>query len=73
MVLCGVLHYQCLSQKGIKLIFPLGVFAFFDIIGTVFVRAVGGFFLLFVIGPAAIILLGYLIYIVVMTIKELRK
>ena len=49
------------------------VFAFFDIVGIAFARGIGGFFLLFVIGPAAIILLGYLIYIVVMTIKELRK
>jgi len=49
------------------------VFAFFDVIGIAFMRGIGGFFLLFVIGPAAIILLGYLIYIVVMTIKELRK
>lgn len=49
------------------------MFAFFDIIGLAFARGIGSFFLLFVIGPAAIILLGYLIYIVVMTIKELRK
>lgn len=58
---------------NLSLIFPLGVFAFFDIIGIAFMRGIGGFFLLFVIGPAAIILLGYLIYIVIMTIKELRK
>lgn len=51
----------------------MGAFAFYEMIGIAFARGIGGFFLLFVIGPAAIILLGYLIYIVVMTMKELRK
>lgn len=36
-------------------------------------RGVGGFFLLFVLGPAALIFLGYLVYIILMTIHELRK
>lgn len=36
-------------------------------------QGIGGFFFLFVILPAALIFFGYLVYIVVMTIKELRK
>lgn len=36
-------------------------------------RSIGGFFALFVLLPAGVILLGYLIYIVVMTVRELRK
>lgn len=36
-------------------------------------QGVGGFFLLFVILPVALIFFGYLVYIVIMTIKELRK
>lgn len=36
-------------------------------------RGAGGFFLLFVIGPAALIFLGHLVYILVMTVRELRK
>ncbi|MCI8909413.1 MAG: hypothetical protein HFG09_01920 [Oscillibacter sp.] len=36
-------------------------------------RGISGFFLLFVLGPAALLFLGYLIYILVMTLHELRK
>lgn len=36
-------------------------------------QGVGSFFLLFVLLPVAHIFFGYLIYIVIMTIKELRK
>ena len=36
-------------------------------------QGVGSFFLLFVLLPVALIFFGYLIYIVIMTIKELRK
>lgn len=47
--------------------------AFFDIIGIAFARGIGSFFLLFVLAPAGIIFLGYLIYIIIMVIKELKK
>lgn len=43
----------------------------FDIIGIAFYRHIGGFFGLFLILPAAVMFLAYLIYIIVMTIKEL--
>lgn len=43
------------------------------LVETAVCRGVGGFFLLFVIGPAALIFLGYLVYILVMTVRELRK
>lgn len=43
----------------------------FDIIGIAFYRYIGGFFGLFLILPAAVMFLAYLIYIIVMTIKEL--
>ncbi|WP_455581752.1 hypothetical protein [Dysosmobacter sp.] len=36
-------------------------------------HGVSVFILLFLILPAALIFLGYLIYIVIMTIRELRK
>ena len=36
-------------------------------------RGIGIFFALFVFLPAGMILLGYLAYIVVMTVRELRK
>ena len=36
-------------------------------------RGISGFFLLFVLGPAALLFLGYLIYILVMMLHELRK
>ena len=36
-------------------------------------RGIGGFITLFVILPAAVIFLGYLTYIIVMTVKELKK
>lgn len=36
-------------------------------------RGIGGFFTLFVLLPAGLIFLGYLIYIVVMTVWELWK
>lgn len=36
-------------------------------------QGIGGFFLLFVILPVALIFFGYLVYIVVMTIKEIGK
>lgn len=36
-------------------------------------RGISGFFLLFVIGPAALLFLGHLVYIIVMTVRELRK
>jgi len=49
------------------------VLAFFGIIETAIMRGVSLFFLLFVIGPAAFTFLGYVIYIVIMTIRELRK
>ncbi|MBR7146230.1 MAG: hypothetical protein IKD11_00740 [Oscillospiraceae bacterium] len=47
--------------------------AFFDIIGLALSKGIGSFVLLFVLGPVALIFLGYLIYIIVMTIKELKK
>ena len=36
-------------------------------------RGIGGFFLLFVICPAALLFLGHLVYIIVVTVRELRK
>lgn len=36
-------------------------------------RGISGFFLVFVICPAGLLLLGYLVYIIVMTGQELRK
>ena len=47
--------------------------AFFDIVGLALTRGIGLFFLVFMIAPALVIGLGYIIYIVVMTIKELKK
>lgn len=43
------------------------------LVETALYRGIGGFFLLFVIGPAALIFLGQLVYIVVMTVRELRR
>lgn len=36
-------------------------------------QGIGGFFLLFVLLPAALIFLDYFIYIIDMTIREFRK
>ena len=45
----------------------------FDLIGIAFFRGIGAFFALFLILPAAIMFLAYLLYIIVMTIKELLE
>ena len=44
-----------------------------DIIYIAFCRGIGPFFALFLILPAALIFLAYLLYIIVMTLKELLK
>ena len=44
-----------------------------DIICIAFCRGIGAFFALFLILPAALIFLAYLLYIIVMTLKELLK
>ena len=44
-----------------------------ELIEMAIYRYVGGFFAFFLRLPAALIFLGYLIYIVVMTVRELRK
>ena len=43
------------------------------LVETAVCRGIGGFFALFVILPAGILLLGNLIYLIAMTIHELRK
>ena len=47
--------------------------AVLELIEMAIYRYVGGFFAFFLLLPAALIFLGYLIYIVVMTVRELRK
>lgn len=44
-----------------------------DIIGIALCRGIGAFFALFLILPAALVFLAYLLYIIVITIKELLK
>lgn len=44
-----------------------------DIIGIALCRGIGAFFALFLILPAALVFLAYLLYIIVMTIKELLE
>ena len=44
-----------------------------ELIARAIYQGVGGFFLLFVLLPGALIFLGYLIYAVIMAIKEFRK
>lgn len=44
-----------------------------DIIGIALCRGIGSFFALFLILPAALVFLAYLLYIIVMTIKELPE
>ena len=44
-----------------------------DIIGIALCRGIGAFFALFLILPAALVFLAYLLYIIAMTIKELPE
>lgn len=43
------------------------------LVETAFCRGIGFLFLFFWMFPAAVIFFGYLVYIAVMTVKELRK